>query len=94
VGAGDARKDTENMGALDKLNQVVVTLQQHAATIGITTAGLMVAVYAIWIMMDNDQSPINRTERWAKLRKVFICAVIIAATGAFVQFAQSIGGML
>ncbi len=82
------------MGALDKLNQVVVTLQQHAATIGITTAGLMVAIYAIWIMMDNDQSPMHRTERWAQLRKVFICAVIIAATGAFVQFAQSLGGML
>ncbi len=82
------------MGALDKLNQVVAALQQHAATIGITTAGLMVAIYAIWIMMDNDQSPMQRTERWARLRKVFICAVIIAATGAFVQFALSIGGML
>ena len=82
------------MGALDRLNQVVVQLQQHAATIGITTAGLMVAVYAIWIMLDNDQSPIHRTERWSKLRKVFICAVIIAATGVFVQFAQSIGSML
>jgi hypothetical protein len=54
----------------------------------------MVAIYAIWIMMDNDDSPIHRTERWSRLRKVFICAVIIAATGAFVQFAQSIGGML
>ena len=58
------------MGALDKLNQVVAALQQHAATIGITTAGLMVAVYAIWIMLDNDQSPMHRTERWAKLRKL------------------------
>jgi len=28
------------MGALDKLNQVVTVLQQHAATIGITTAGV------------------------------------------------------
>ena len=82
------------MGTFDKLNQVVAVLQQHAATIGITTAGLMVAVYAIWIMLDNDQSPMHRTERWAKLRKVFICAVIIAATGAFVQLAQNIGGML
>jgi cytochrome bd-type quinol oxidase subunit 2 len=82
------------MGTFDRLNQVVAVLQQHAATIGITTAGLMVAVYAIWIMLDNDQSPMHRTERWAKLRKVFICAVIIAATGAFVQLAQNIGGML
>ena len=82
------------MGALDKLNQVVAVLQQHAATIGITTAGLMVAIYANWIMMDNDQSPMHRTERWAQLRKVFICAVIIAAMGAFVQFAQSIGSTL
>ena len=82
------------MGTFDRLNQVVAVLQQHAATIGITTAGLMVSVYAIWIMLDNDQSPMHRTERWAKLRKVFICAVIIAATGAFVQLAQNIGGML
>jgi cytochrome bd-type quinol oxidase subunit 2 len=82
------------MGTFDRLNQVVAVLQQHAATIGITTASLMVAVYAIWIMLDNDQSPMHRTERWAKLRKVFICAVIIAATGAFVQLAQNIGGML
>ena len=82
------------MGTFDRLNQVVVVLQQHAAIIGITTAGLMVAIYAIWIMMDNDQSPMHRTERWAKLRKVFICAVIIAATGTFVQLAQNIGGML
>ena len=35
-----------------------------------------------------------RTERWAKLRKVFICAVIIAGTGAFVTFAQFVGGKL
>ncbi len=82
------------MGALDRLNQIVAQLQQHAATIGITIAGLMVAIYAIWIMLDNDTSPAARTERWAKLRKVFICAVIIAGTGAFVQFAQNIGGML
>ncbi len=56
------------MGALDKLNQVVAALQQHAATIGITTAGLMVAVYAIWIMMDNDQSPMHRSRPTSSVR--------------------------
>jgi hypothetical protein len=82
------------MGALDRLNTIAMQFQTHAATIGITIAGLMVAIYAIWIMLDNDTSPAARTERWAKLKKVFICAVIIAGTGAFVQFAQSIGAML
>ena len=80
------------MNTFDHINQIVTLLQQNAAKIGITVAGLMVAVYAIWIMVDNDQSPQARTERWAKLRKVFYCAVIIAGTGAFLSLAQFIGG--
>jgi hypothetical protein len=82
------------MTTFDHLNQIVTLLQQNAAKIGITVAGLMVSIYAIWIMVDSDQSPMARTERWAKLRKVFICAVIIAGTGAFVQFATFVGGKL
>jgi len=82
------------MDALTNLNTVVTLLQQNAAKIGITAAGLLVAIYCVGIMLNNDTSPAARTERWAQLKKVFLCAIIIAATGAFVQLATSLGGML
>lgn len=82
------------MNALTNLNNVVTLLQQNAAKIGITAAGLLVAIYCVGIMLNNDNSPAARTERWAQLKKVFLCAGIIAATGAFVQLATSLGGML
>jgi hypothetical protein len=82
------------MQALTNLNNVLTLLQQNAAKLGITGAGLLVAIYAVGIMLNNDQSPAARTERWAQLQRVFICAVIIAATGTFVQFATSLGSML
>lgn len=82
------------MDALTNLNNVVSLLQQNAAKIGITAAGLLIAIYCVRIMMDNDNSPAARTERWEKLRRVFLCAAIIAATGAFVQLATGLGGML
>jgi hypothetical protein len=82
------------MDALTQLNHVVALLQQNAARIGITAAGLLVAIYCIGIMLNNDNSPAARTERWAQLKKVFLCAAIIAATGAFVQLATGLGRML
>jgi hypothetical protein len=82
------------VNALTNLNNVVSLLQQNAAKIGITAAGLLIAIYCVRIMMDNDNSPAGRTERWEKLKRVFLCAVIIAATGAFVQLATGLGGML
>jgi hypothetical protein len=82
------------MTALTNLNTVVSLLQQNAAKIGITAAGLLVAVYCVGIMLNNDTSPAARAERWEKLRRVFICAAIIAATGAFVQLATGLGNML
>ncbi len=82
------------MNTLTNLNNVVSLLQQNAAKIGITAAGLLIAIYCVRIMMDNDNSPAGRTERWEKLKRVFLCAVIIAATGAFVQLATGLGGML
>jgi len=45
-------------------------------------------------MLNNDTSPAARAERWTQLKKVFVCAAIIAGTGAFVQLATSLGGML
>ncbi len=82
------------MQALTNLNNVITLLQQNAAKIGITAAGLFISIYCIGIMLNNDNSPAARTERWALLKKVFLCAAIIAATGAFVQFATGLGGML
>ena len=82
------------MNALTNLNNVVTLLQQNAAKIGITAAGLFVAIYCVGIMLNNDNSPAARTERWAQLKKVFLCAAIIAGTGAFVQLATGLGGML
>jgi hypothetical protein len=82
------------MTTLNNLNTIITQLQQNAAKIGITVAGLLVAIYCIAIMLNNDNSPAARTERWAQLRKVLLCAAIIAATGALIQLATSIGGML
>jgi hypothetical protein len=82
------------LNALTNLNTLVTLLQQNAAKIGITVAGLLISIYCIGIMLNNDNSPAARTERWTQLKKVFLCAAIIAATGAFVQFATSLGGML
>ena len=80
--------------ALNNLNNVISLLAQNAAKIGITLAALLVSVYCVGIMLNNDQSPAARNERWERLRRVFFCAVIIAASGAFVQLATSLGGMI
>ena len=82
------------MGTLTNLNTLIGLLQANAAKIGLTIAGLLVAIYAVMIMLNNDQSPAARTERWEQLKRVFLCAAIIAGMGAFVQFATSLGGML
>ncbi|GAC1308981.1 MAG: hypothetical protein NVSMB27_46420 [Ktedonobacteraceae bacterium] len=82
------------MNALTHLNTIVSLLQHNAARVGITAAGLLVSVYCIGIMLNTDTSPAARTERWGQLKKVFLCAGIIAGTGAFVQFATGLGGML
>jgi hypothetical protein len=82
------------MGTLDNLNTIVSQLQTHAATIGITLGGLMIAVYAMMIMLTPDTSPMANRTKWDNLQKVLICAGIIAGTGAFMQFAQDLGHML
>jgi hypothetical protein len=73
---------------------MLTLLEHNAAKIGITAAGLLVVVYSIGIMLNGDMSPATRQERWGKLKNVFICAVIIAGVGAFIQLALSFGGML
>jgi hypothetical protein len=82
------------MGTLNNLNNIISQLQTHAATIGITLGGLMVGIYAMLIMLSHDNSAMANRNRWEHLQKVLICAGIIAGTGAFIQFAQGLGGML
>jgi hypothetical protein len=83
-----------SISVLTNLNHVLTLLQQNAAKMGFTVAGLLVSIYCIAIMLHNDTSPAGRAERWALLKTVFICAAIIAGTGAFVQLATGLGGML
>ena len=82
------------MGTLNSINTILTQIQTNAAKIGITLAGVMVAVYCIIILVSTDNSPAARAERWGSLKKVFVVAVIIAGTGAFITFAQNIGGMV
>lgn len=82
------------MNILSNLDTLLKSLQNSAATIGMTVAGLLVAVYSIAIMLNNDASPAARTERWERLKRVFVCAVIIAGIGAFIQFARGMGMLL
>ena len=82
------------MQTLTNLNNLLKLIQNNAVQIGVTIAGLLVAVYAIMIMLNNDQSPAARSERWEQLKRVFLCAVIIVGIGAFIRLAQGFGGML
>jgi ribose/xylose/arabinose/galactoside ABC-type transport system permease subunit len=45
------------MQALTNLNSVVTLLQQNAARIGITAAGLFISIYSIGIMLSSDTTP-------------------------------------
>lgn len=82
------------MGTFTQLNTILVLLHTYAFTIGVTAATLMVTVYAIVLMFDNDQSPAARTERWNKLKRVFLAAFLIAGAGAITSTATGLGGML
>ncbi len=82
------------MNTLNSLNQLVTLLEQNAARIGITLAGLMVVVYSIIILANHDNSPAARAERWAHLKKTFAVAFIIGGTGVLVQLFVNLGGMI
>ena len=83
-----------NYGTLNRLNDILSGLKNDAVTVGFTIAGLMVAIYAIMIMFDQDTSPSAHIKRWENMRKVFVCAAIIAAIGAIISFSQQLGGGL
>lgn len=83
-----------NYGALRSLNDILGNLQKDAATIGLTIAGLMIVVYVIMIMFENDTNVVAHQKRWKNLRKVFLCAALIAAAGAIITFGQQLGTAL
>jgi uncharacterized protein HemY len=83
-----------NYGTLNTLNGILKNLQADAATVGLTIAGLMIVVYVILVMFTDDTNVSAHTKRWENLRKVFLCAALIAAAGAIVTFGQQLGGGL
>jgi hypothetical protein len=83
-----------NYGTLNTLDDIVKKLQSDAATLGLTIAGLMIVVYTILVMFTDDTTVAAHNKRWENLRKVFVCAALIAAAGALVSFGQQLGGGL
>lgn len=83
-----------NYGTLNQLNTILKNLQADAATVGLTIAGLMIVVYVIMVMFTDDTNVAAHNKRWENLRKVFLCAALIAAAGALVSFGQQLGGTL
>jgi hypothetical protein len=82
------------MDTLTHLNKIIAQLKTNITTIAFTTAGLLVVVYCIHIMLNNDPSPAARNERWEKLKRVFLCVVLIAGAAVFISFAKNVAGML
>jgi hypothetical protein len=83
-----------NYGTLNTLDGILKKLQSDAATVGLTIAGLMIVVYVIMVMFTDDTTVAAHSKRWENLRKVFLCAALIAAAGALVSFGQQLGGGL
>ncbi|BCL79582.1 hypothetical protein ccbrp13_20470 [Ktedonobacteria bacterium brp13] len=80
-----------NYTTLNSLNSILKNLQSDAATVGLTIAGLMIVVYVIMVMFTDDTNVSAHNKRWENLRKVFLCAALIAAAGAIVTFGQQLG---
>jgi len=83
-----------NYATLQRLNTILKNLQADAATVGLTIAALMIIISVILIMFDTDTSAVAHTKRWENLRKVCVCAALIAAAGTLVTFGQQLGGGL
>ena len=83
-----------NYGTLNTLNGILKNLQSDAATVGLTIASLMIIVSVIMVMFDSDTTVATHTKRWENLKKVFLCAALIAAAGTLVTFGQQLGGGL
>ena len=85
---------TINYTTLAHLNTILQSLQQDAATVCFTLAGLMIVVYSIKILLDQDSSPTAHMKRWEGLRTVILVAAIVAGAGAIILFARQLGGSL
>jgi hypothetical protein len=83
-----------NYATLNQLDSVLKKLQSDAATVGLTIAGLMIVISVILIMFDTDTNVGAHTKRWDNLRKVFLCAALIAAAGTLVSFGNQLGGAI
>jgi hypothetical protein len=83
-----------NYGTLNTLDGILKKLQSDAATVGYTIAALMIIISVILIMFDTDTNVVAHTKRWENLRKVFLCAALIAAAGTLVSFGQQLGGAI
>jgi hypothetical protein len=83
-----------NDETLNSLDNVLQKLKSDAVTVGLTIAALMIVISVILIMFDTDTSVVAHTKRWENLRKVFICAALIAAAGALVSFGELLGGAI
>jgi uncharacterized protein HemY len=83
-----------NYGTLNTLNSILQNLKSDVATIAFTIAGLMIIIYTILIMVTDDTNVGAHHKRWENLRKVFLCAAIIAAAGAIIGFGQQLGDLL
>ena len=83
-----------NYGTLNTLNNVLKNLKTDVATVGFTVAALMIVISLIMIMFDTDTSVVAYTKRWDTVRKLFICAALLSATGALVLFGQQLGGSM
>ncbi len=82
------------MNTFNNLNHIIQILQQNAVTIGITLCGLVFVIYVLRVLLDHDQSPAARSERWAKVGRAFLCAFLITGFVAVIKLAQFLGGQL
>ncbi len=83
-----------NYTTLNSLNDLLKNLKSDAVTIGLTIASLMIVIYVILVMVDIGPEVGVHKDRWAQLRKVFLCAFLIAAAGTLVSFGDQLGNAI
>lgn len=83
-----------NYGTLSTLDDVLKHLQSDAVVVGLTIASLMIVIYTIGVMLTDDTNVAAHNKRWENIRKVFLCAALIAAAGAIITFGQQLGALI
>ena len=82
------------MQTLTQLNTLLTQFQEHAAELGFSLAGLMIAVYAMGVMLSPDKSATALRNKWDSLTTVLICAGIIAGSLTAVHVVHTMFGSL